>query len=364
MSLIDVTAAGYSMVQYEEDRLYPYRYYSVSPISGSVLDSGTITISFTYNHYSGWTSPKILYYNFVQVWFFDSNGTYLSYEYVDGYMSTSIDGTSGSVTIDLSKCTNSYKSTAAIIAVLIETETSGKNANGNGIAGTAPVVNTSYEAPAFTLIHYTACGAPTSPAVSQTLSRGAVTLSWGAGSAGTNNSVTGYDVERRESSDGSSWGSWATVSGSPVTGTSLDVTPPGTVGNYYQYRVRTRGSAGSGYYSGWVTSDNTKLRRKWDAFGAWTDEALTAGVSSIRAVHLTQLQERIAAIRAFYGLSAYSFTAVTARQTKIAKWATLIGELRSAIDGITTNHAAWNTLEAGKPRIAHITQLRDIIDNM
>ena len=53
-----------------------------------------------------------------------------------------------------------------------------------------------------------------------------------------------------------------------------------------------------------------------------------------------------------------------ARKTKIATWAALIGELRSAIDGITTNHAAWNTLEAGKPRIAHITQLRDIIDNM
>lgn len=207
------------------------------------------------------------------------------------------------------------------------------------------------------------CGAPTSPAVSATLSRVAVKLSWGAGGGSTNNSVTGYDVEQRESTDGSSWGSWATVSGSPVTGTSLDVTPPGTVGNYYQYRVRTRGSAGSDYYSGWVTSTNT-LRRKWDAFGAWTDQTLTAGVSSIRAVHLTQLQERVSAIRAFYGLSAYTFTTITARQTKIAKWASLIGELRSAIDGITTNHAAWNTLEAGKPRIAHITQLRDIIDNM
>lgn len=207
------------------------------------------------------------------------------------------------------------------------------------------------------------CGAPTSPAVSATLSRGAVTLSWGAGSGSANNSVTGYDVEQRESTDGSSWGSWATVSGSPVTVTSLDVTPPGTVGNYYQYRVRTRGSAGSDYYSGWVTSTNT-LRRKWNAFGAWTDQTFTAGVSSIRAVHLTQLQERIAAIRAFYGLSAYTFTTITARKTKIATWAALISELRSAVDGITTNHAAWNTLEAGKPRIAHITQLRDIIDNM
>lgn len=233
------------------------------------------------------------------------------------------------------------------------------NGNGDALYFTSSKSTYEYGKPIF----YTACGAPTSPAVSATLSRGAVTLSWGAGSAGTNNSVTGYDVERRESADGSSWGSWATVSGSPVTGTSLDVTPPGTVGNYYQYRVRTRGSAGSDYYSGWVTSTNT-LRRKWDAFGAWTDQTLTAGVSSIRAVHLTQLQERIAAIRAFYGLSAYSFTAVTARKTKIAKWAALIGELRSAIDGITTNHAAWNTLEAGKPRIAHITQLRDIIDNM
>ena len=233
------------------------------------------------------------------------------------------------------------------------------NGNGDTLYFTSSKSLYKYEKPIF----YTACGAPTSPAVSATLSRDMVKLSWGAGSDGTNNSVTGYDVQRRLSSDGSSWGSWETVSGSPVTGTSLSVSPPDTVGSYYQYRVRTRGSAGSDYYSGWVTSTNM-LRRKWNAFGAWTDATLTAGVSSIRAVHLPQLPERVAAIRAFYGLSAYSFTAVTARKTKIATWAALIGELRSAIDGITTNHAAWNTLEAGKPRIAHITQLRDIIDNM
>ena len=233
------------------------------------------------------------------------------------------------------------------------------NGNGDTLYFTSSKSLYKYEKPIF----YTACGAPTSPAVSQTLSRDAVTLSWGAGSAGTNNSVTGYDVQQRESTDGSNWGSWATVSGSPVTGTSLSVTPPDTVGSYYQYRVRTRGSAGSDYYSGWVTSTNT-LRRKWDAFGAWTDATLTARVTPIRAVHLTQIQERIAIIRSFYGLSAYTFTAITARQTKIAKWATLIGELRSAVDGITTNHESWNTLEAGKPRIAHITQLRSIIDKM
>ena len=62
-----------------------------------------------------------------------------------------------------------------------------------------------------------------------------------------------------------------------------------------------------------------------------------SGVSGIQAVHLTQLQERVAA---------------------------LIGEIRTAIDQITTGHETWNTLEAGKPRIAHITQLRRIIDNL
>ena len=364
MSYFSVTASGVSIGEYDESNLYPYRYYDINQISGSVLDSGTINISFTYRYKSDWRSGWINSITRIQVHFIDAKGNILGYDYdASAYASSSFSGSSGSVTVNLSNCTNSYKNTASTVGILIDTDTGEKNANGVSVGGFPPVANSNFEAPAFTLIHYTACGAPTSPAVSQTLSRGAVTRSWGAGSAGTNNSVTGYDVEQRESTDGSSWGSWATVSGSPVTVTSLDVTPPGTVGNYYQYRVRTRGSAGSDYYSGWVTSTNT-LRRKWNAFGAWTDATLTAGVSSIRAVHLTQLQERIAAIRAFYGLSAYAFTAVTARKTKIATWAALIGELRSAIDGITTNHAAWNTLEAGKPRIAHITQLRDIIDNM
>lgn len=212
-------------------------------------------------------------------------------------------------------------------------------------------------------IAYTACGAPTSPTLGATISRDAVLLSWGAGSAGTNNAVAGYDVQYRESSDGSSWGSWTTASGSPVTATSLSVAPSSTVGNYRQYRVRTRGSAGESYYSAWVTSTNT-LRRKWAAFGSYTDAALTARTSMIRAVHLTELQVRVNTIRAFYGLGAYSFTTITARASQIAKWESLIGEIRDAIDGITTAHDSWNTLEAGKPRIAHITQIRGIIDSM
>lgn len=217
---------------------------------------------------------------------------------------------------------------------------------------------------ALLVVPTTHCGAPTAPKVSETISRTTVDLNWGAGSAGTNNAVTGYDVQYQDSADGKTWpSSWTTASGSPVTATKMSVSPPATVGYYRRFRVRTRGSAGSDYYSGWVVSTNT-LRRKWDAFGAWTDPTLTARSSMIRAVHLTEIQSRVNTIRTFYGITAYSFTTITARSAKIARWASLIQEIRTAIDGITTSHAAWNTLEVGKPRIAHITQLRSIIDSL
>lgn len=209
----------------------------------------------------------------------------------------------------------------------------------------------------------TSVGSPKNLTLSGTLSREAVELSWDAGSAGTNNSVTGYDVQQRDSTDGVTFGSWETVSGSPVTGRTISVTPPETVGHYRQFRVRTRGSAGSSYYSGYVVLD-TLLRRKWDAFGEWTDPTLTAKKSRIRAVLIAQIQERVNAIRAFYALQAYPFTEIVARSTHVSKWHILIGEIRSAIDEITTEHEGWFTLEPYKPRITHITQLRRIIDEM
>lgn len=206
-------------------------------------------------------------------------------------------------------------------------------------------------------------GAPSAPSVAETVSREAVLLSWGAGSAGTNNAVTGYDVQYCDSADGVTFGSWQTASGSPVSGAQLSVSPPGSAGYYRKFRVRTCGSAGADWYSDWVESANM-LRRKWDAFGAWTDFALVARSSMIRAVHLSEIQARVNVIRAFYGLGAYSFTPVTARAAKVAWWAALIQEIRTAIDGISSDHEAWNTLEAGKPRIAHVAQLRRVIDNM
>ena len=50
---------------------------------------------------------------------------------------------------------------------------------------------------------YSAVGTPQTPTLTETISRDTVTLLWGAGSDGENNSVTGYDVQYAESTDGS-----------------------------------------------------------------------------------------------------------------------------------------------------------------
>lgn len=124
----------------------------------------------------------------------------------------------------------------------------------------------------------TACGAPTSVTLAATSSTGSsVRLSWSGATAGTNNSISGYEVQRRESANGSSWGSWGSLG--TTTNTYLDVAPPTTAGNYYKFRVRTRGSAGSSYYSGWKESTNT-LRRNWTACGAPTACAVSSTLAT------------------------------------------------------------------------------------
>lgn len=211
---------------------------------------------------------------------------------------------------------------------------------------------------------YTVCREPTSPKLSATLSRDAVKLSWGAGHAGTNNSVTGYDVQRRESTDGNNWGSWEKVPNSPVTTTEMNVSPPNTAGNYYQYQVRTRGSAGSNYYSKWVTSTNT-LRRKWDAFGAWTDDPLVAGETPIKALHMQELQSRVNTLRTFYGLGTYNFATITAGTTSLAGWTTHVNQIRAAIEDVCNasgkTHESWISFSVNCPRADVIQQLRRII---
>lgn len=96
---------------------------------------------------------------------------------------------------------------------------------------------------------YTACGAPsnlksnnTNPTIGQS-----ITLSWTAGSAGTNNSVTGYELYYSTNA-----GSTYTLISSSIgaSTTSYSYTVPRTPGEI-RFRIRTKGSAGTSYYSGY-----------------------------------------------------------------------------------------------------------------
>lgn len=214
---------------------------------------------------------------------------------------------------------------------------------------------------------YSACGAPTSVTLGKTLSSGEqVQLSWSGASAGNSNAITGYEVYRYESSDGASWGSEVRVGSVSTSATSgsLMVDPPSTYGNYYRFAVRTLGAAGASYYSGWTNSGNT-LRRNHAPFDAWTDPTLTVGTTKIKAVHMTELQERVNTLRTFYGLSKYSFTTITAGTTSLAGWTSHVNQIRTAIDQVCTasgkTHAAWISFSVNCPRADVIQQMRDIV---
>lgn len=205
---------------------------------------------------------------------------------------------------------------------------------------------------------YTACGAPTNCALSKTLSNSNVTLSWSGATAGNGNAIAGYEVQRCESVDGSTWGSWETLT--TTAETSLLVAPPATHGNYYKYRVRTLGAAGSSYNSGWKESSNA-LRRDHAQLAGFTDATLTPGATYVKALHMQELQDRVSTLRAFYGLSAYPFTTIVEGQTSLAGWTTHVNEIRAAIDGIGKSHETWLTITENKPRADVIQQLRDVV---
>lgn len=106
------------------------------------------------------------------------------------------------------------------------------------------------------------CSAPTSVTVSSSSADPGdkITLRWSGAKAGTANSITGYDIQKREY-DGESWGTWTSASPSSVSSTSTSssasVTISSVPGNLTQFRVRTKGSAGSSYYSGWSSASSS-----------------------------------------------------------------------------------------------------------
>lgn len=202
---------------------------------------------------------------------------------------------------------------------------------------------------------------------------------------------------RRESSDRVNWGEWEAFGASNcmidgsvdyetsdlfhtglnvetnLTEARLRVTPPATLGNYYQYCARIQGPAPmykpgtdsmTGIYdksvSEWTLSENC-LRYGHIEFGPYTDEPLVPGETFIKAVHMTELQERVATIYDHFAYGAFEYTPAIAGETSLGLWLMQVIELRTAIDAHFPLHEDWLPVTVNQPRADVMEQLRAVI---
>lgn len=82
-----------------------------------------------------------------------------------------------------------------------------------------------------------------------------VAVSWTASSDGTANTLTGYILQYRDSSNGSSWGNWTNYAAYGTGTRSVTASLP-DARNYRQFRVCATGSQGSDYYSDYSQSSS------------------------------------------------------------------------------------------------------------
>ena len=153
---------------------YPYCYLSFNPTSGTYLDSAVVTIQVNLGMYSSsWSGYFTGIYDSLGVIFCDSAGNSLGSHFNKDqsveFVSFSYNGTVGTITIDLSKCNNSTKLTAAYFALrgYLKAHTI---VNVNEADWTLDMYNSddvnNNTLPKYNLTHYTACGAPTACSVS------------------------------------------------------------------------------------------------------------------------------------------------------------------------------------------------------
>lgn len=205
------------------------------------------------------------------------------------------------------------------------------------------------------VVFHTFPSAPTNIMVSKTLSDGeAVTLSWNAAIPGYQDSIKEYWVDRRESTDGQTWGELKGVT--TTSETMVAVLPPETYGNYYRYEVTAQATHGA--VSNRAAASNT-LRRDHRPIAFAED--ITAGQTNVRAQHMTELQDTIAMLLDFYCLDAQSVSTITAGETKLSSWTGHVNEIRAAIDFLTTYHDEWLEIPVNVPRADVMNQLRNVL---
>lgn len=105
-----------------------------------------------------------------------------------------------------------------------------------GLSDASKIFVKSGQAVGITYTVRTACTPPSSVTLSRASAEpsGAATLNWIGAGAGDANGATGYIIQR--STNGAAWVDWQTDDASPY-----DVTAHATYGNYYDYRIITKG---------------------------------------------------------------------------------------------------------------------------
>lgn len=119
-----------------------------------------------------------------------------------------------------------------------------------------------------TNLAYTSCSAPTSVTASGIVApNGEVTVSWSGASGGTSNSISGYDIYWRITSEGSvpstsTYTNKTSISSTSNSGSTKINVGTATRGYTVVFGVVTKGSAGSSYYSGIRTGGSVKINSK------------------------------------------------------------------------------------------------------
>ena len=202
----------------------------------------------------------------------------------------------------------------------------------------------------------TACTPPTSVSLSKTSAAPgeAVTLSWSGAQAGTSNAIIAYHIYRWRMSQSGPVSEHAYTLTTSATSGSITVTAPAAMGKVYEYQVYTLGSAG-------LNSGPSPTCTLTTAVSAFTDLTLTSKATPIKAIHMTELQQRVNGLRNYYGLAAYAFTPIVAGQTSLGAWNTHVQQIREAFDALGISHAAWIDVSVNCPTAAVMKQLRDIV---
>ena len=119
-----------------------------------------------------------------------------------------------------------------------------------------------------TSFSYTACSAPTSITASGIVApNGEITVSWSGASGGTSNSISGYDIYWRITSEGSApststYTNKTSISSTSSSDSTIINVGTATRGHIVVFGVVTKGSAGSSYYSRITTGGNVKINSK------------------------------------------------------------------------------------------------------